>query len=61
MEDRKRCCANCRHIIRKKEEKGDVHCFCALYGHYIEYVEVFEGWCRRWKKDRNFDGRHEDE
>lgn len=60
MEDRKICCANCRHIIRKKVEKGNVHCFCDLYGHYIGYVELFEDRCRRWKKDRKMDGGNEE-
>ena len=53
MSDR-RCCCNCRHNIRK-EEKTYIHCYCDIDGHYIGYVECFEGWCRRWAKDHTFD------
>ena len=57
MVDRKRCCCNCGNNIRKRDQDRYVtHCECAIDGHYIGYVECFEGWCRRWKKDHTFDG-----
>lgn len=59
MPDRKRCCCNCGNDIRTKDEKGNVECHCAIDGHRIGYIETFEGWCRRWKKDHTFDGRSE--
>ena len=47
---RKRCCCNCRRNIRS----GDpIECHCEIDGHYIGYVECFEGWCRRWAKERS--------
>ena len=47
---RKRCCCNCRRNIRS----GDpIQCHCEIDGHYIGYVECFEGWCRRWAKERS--------
>ena len=30
--------------------------YCAIDGHLIGYIETFEGWCRRWKKDRKWEG-----
>lgn len=55
-EERKRVCCNCGNNIRVKDEKGFVtHCECSIDGHYIGYVECFEHWCRRWKRDRKWD------
>ena len=54
MPDRKRCCCNCKHNIRSGEI-GNIKCNCEIDGHYIGYVECFEGWCRRWAKDHKFD------
>lgn len=48
--ERKRCCCNCGNNNRIGGE-----CYCEINGHYIGYVECFEGWCRRWKKDRKWD------
>ena len=42
MADRKRCCCNCGNDICTKDEKGVVHCHCAIDGHRIGYVECFE-------------------
>lgn len=47
----KRCCCNCRHNIRTDTGKM-VECRCEIDGHYIEYVECFEGWCRHWAKEK---------
>ena len=53
---RKRVCCNCARNIRIKDEKGMVtENRCEIDGHYIGYVECFEGWCKRWKKDRTFE------
>lgn len=64
---KKRCCCNCRHDIRIKQPNNpDIvsHCECEIDGHYISYVETFEGWCRHWakqthnqKKNKNKKGR----
>ena len=53
-ENRKRCCCNCRHCIRILM-KTYIETRCEIDGHYIGYVECFEGWCRRWAKDHKFD------
>ena len=49
---RNRCCCNCRRNIRYFDEGGMCYCQCEIDGHYIGYVECFEGWCRRWAKDK---------
>lgn len=53
-EDRKRCCCNCWRCNRV-EEDGHIECYCDVDGHYIGYTEAFEGWCNRWKKEREWD------
>ncbi len=53
-EERKRVCCNCGNNIWKDEPHGR-ECYCAIDGHRIGYVECFEHWCRRWKKDRKWD------
>lgn len=47
-----RHCVNCRHDIRKKDEKGNIYCECEIDGGYISYLQSFEGWCRHWAKDK---------
>lgn len=59
MKERKRVCCNCGNNIRTPDEKGVIHCHCAIHGHRIGYVECFEHWCKRWKKDRKFEGMKE--
>lgn len=54
MEGRKRCCCNCKHNIRSGEI-GDIKCHCDRDGHYIGYLECFDGWCRGWAQDHKFD------
>ena len=49
---RNRCCCNCRHDIRTKEDSGYISNHCEIDGHYIGYVECFDGWCRHWAKDK---------
>lgn len=54
--ERKRVCCNCGNNNRIKDDKGFVtHCECDIDGRYIGYIECFEHWCRRWKKDRKWD------
>ena len=58
MSDRKRCCCNCGNCLRvDKGTYRENH--CAIDGHYIGYIQTFEGWCRKWKKDHTFDGMEE--
>lgn len=52
--ERKRVCCNCGNNIRKEELHGR-ECYCDIDGHRIGYLECFEHWCRRWKKDRTWD------
>lgn len=54
-EERKRVCCNCGNNVRIKQENGHVKCKCSIDGHYIGYIECFEHWCRRWKRDRKWD------
>lgn len=54
--ERTRVCCNCGNNIRVKDDKGMVISNeCAIDGHYIGYMECFEGWCRRWRKDRKWE------
>lgn len=55
-DERKRCCCNCGRNIRQGTEKYGIVCKCEIDGHYIGYIENFEGWCRRWTKGEN-DGK----
>ena len=59
MADRKRCCCNCGRNIRHEVAPHGIECYCEIDGHYIGYIECFEGWCRRWKKSHTFDGMEE--
>lgn len=54
MAERKRVCCNCGNNIRKGEI-GNIKCYCAIDGHYIDYIACFEHWCRRWKKERKWE------
>ena len=54
VEERKRCCCNCRHDIRTKNNEGRIVCHCEIDGHYIGYVKTFTGWCRRWASDAKY-------
>ena len=56
MKDRKSVCCNCGNNQRIADEHGMIiRNECAIDGHYIGYVECFEGWCRRWRKEREWD------
>nr|DAF50473.1 MAG TPA: hypothetical protein [Myoviridae sp. ctuIn11] len=54
-EERKRVCCNCGNCIRYPTKDG-IRCRCAIDDHYIDYLQCFEHWCRRWKRDRTWDG-----
>lgn len=54
--ERKRVCCNCGRNIRTPK-RTYIECNCELDGHYIGYVECMTGWCRRWKKDRKWEGK----
>ena len=45
-------CCNCRHDIRIREEDGNVRCYCEIKDKDMGYLEVMEGWCRRWASDK---------
>ena len=47
-------CCNCRHNKRVVRDKRD-ECRCEIDDHFIGYIECFEGWCRRWAKERDND------
>lgn len=36
--------------------KHGIHCRCAIDNHNIDYLQCFEHWCRRWKRERKWDG-----
>lgn len=56
--ERKRVCCNCGNNKRIADEHGMIiRNECAIDGHYIGYVECMEGWCRRWKKERKWEGK----
>lgn len=48
-----RCCCNCRHNIRTGKP-GYIKCHCEITGEYLNYVRVFEGWCRKWASDEKY-------
>lgn len=60
MAERKRVCCNCGNC-KRVDEGTYVETYCAIDGHRIGYIECFEHWCRRWKKDHTFDGRSEED
>lgn len=53
-EGKDRICCNCRH--NKRIPKGIyIQCICDIDGHYIGYLQCFDGWCRRWARERRAD------
>ena len=42
MNERKRCCCNCRRNNRAPSGDGRVVCRCEVDGHYIGYVETVD-------------------
>ena len=56
VENGKVCC-NCRHNIRKRDEKYGIVSYCEIKDYNLGYIQVMEGWCRHWVKERE---KHED-
>ena len=54
IQSKKRICCNCGHNIRTTKDRRTV-CNCDIDGHYIGYVECFEHWCPRWKRETKWD------
>lgn len=52
-----RKCVNCRRRIL--DNRGNSH--CEIDGHYIGYLECFDGWCRHWATDKFMCGDSENE
>ena len=51
---KKKCCCNCVHDIRVKDEQDRVHHNeCEIDGHWIGYIACFELRCDHWKEDEN--------
>ena len=48
-------CCNCRHNIRIDDEKYGVRCYCEIKEKYMGYLEVMDGWCKRWAKDKTWE------
>lgn len=48
-------CCNCGNCIRYPTKDG-IRCKCAIDGRHIGYLQCFEHWCRRWKRERKWDG-----
>ena len=53
MSERK--CVNCRHRTLDSLRRSR----CEIDGHYIGYLECFDGWCRHWAKDKFMYGESE--
>ena len=46
-------CCNCRHCIRVRDEQSRfLYNECEIDKHRIRYINTFEGWCRRWAKEK---------
>lgn len=53
--DRKYVCCNCGNNIRTQIDEAHVRCNCQIDGHYIGYLDNFEHWCNRWRKDKSWE------
>ena len=51
-EENGKVCCNCRHNIRRDDDKGFTHCYCEIDDKYMGYAQVMEGWCKHWSKER---------
>lgn len=46
-------CCNCRHNIRSYDKKNNmIVCHCEVHSQYLSYMEVMEGSCRHWAKEK---------
>lgn len=50
-------CCNCRHNKRYPDKSGMIRCECEVSEKRLGYVQVMDGWCRHWAKDK--EGRNE--
>lgn len=50
-------CCNCRHNKRYQDKSGMIQCVCEVSEKRLGYVQVMDGWCRHWAKDK--EGRNE--
>ena len=59
QEERKRVCCNCGNNLRIRNQHLDFHNERAIDGHYISYLDCFDGWCRHWKKEKKHELQEE--
>ena len=53
-------CCNCRHNIRSyNREYNQIVCHCEIKHEYLSYIQVMEGWCRHWAKEKK-DGERDE-
>ena len=45
-------CCNCRHNKRYQDKSGMIQCVCEVSEKRLGYVQVMDGWCRHWAKDK---------
>ena len=48
-----RRCVTCAHYAIDKKNSSS---YCDIDKHYISYMDYDMYWCRRWKRDRKWDG-----
>ena len=48
-----RRCVNCGH---RAKDDGRFSFYCDIDKHYIPYIDYDMYWCRRWKRDKKWDG-----
>ena len=51
-----RRCVTCDHFAWDTETGSN---YCDIDQHYISYMDYDICWCRRWKRDRKWDGMEE--
>ena len=51
LEPNPRCCCNCRHNIRIVGHRR-IKCHCEVTNKNMGYVQVMEGWCKHWAKEK---------
>lgn len=52
-----RRCVTCDHFAWDTETGSN---YCDVDKHYISYMDYDVCWCRRWKRDRKWDGVEDD-
>lgn len=51
-EENGKVCCNCRHNKRYQDKSGMIRCECEVSGKRLGYVQVMDGWCRHWAKEK---------